>query len=230
MWNYVMVGWEGGDCSGKFLWILSFSCQWCHYLLVQISAQRCRCFTWFSVAVLDASLNLSSRSFSIFSVATCGTIWQSMIWKFLLWRFHQMICWLYFSLMLVDFHFWQGRLGCTFAAVHRFEINITGWLDWLLSTIIFYIWRFGSYSVEVPPDPTLFLHRVGCGRSSRTTLQKFRGELQEFNGLTIFSFGLDCNGNFSGGFTAKKFWPWRWVQSAVCTTYRRASMVRVSTS
>ena len=149
MWNYVMVGWEGGDCSGKFLWILSFSCQWCHYLLVQISAQRCRCFTWFSVAVLDASLNLSSRSFSVFSVATCGTIWQSMIWKFLLWRFHQMICWLYFSLMLVDFHFWQGRLGCTFAAVHRFEINITGWLDWLLSTIIFYIWRFGSYSVEV---------------------------------------------------------------------------------
>ena len=44
----------------------------------------------------------------------CCNMWNDLAvndLEVLLWRFHQMICWLYFSLMLVDFHFWQGRLG-----------------------------------------------------------------------------------------------------------------------
>ena len=40
----------------------------------------------------------------------------------------------------------------------------------MLTTIIYFSLRFGSCSVEVPPGPTLYFDRVGCGRSLRTTL------------------------------------------------------------
>jgi hypothetical protein len=132
-----------------------------------------------------------------------------------------------FSWMLVNLRFCQGRLGWSFAGAHLFESNTTGMIgldpynNHLLSLEIWLLFSWGP----ARPNPLFgqgglwpFLaHNPGEGASG----------VQWTHNIFLWT-GLRWK--FSGCFTTEKFWLWRWIQRAVCTTFQWTSLVRVSTS
>ena len=150
MWNYVMFGWEGGDCSGKDLWFLCAVFQWYQQWQFLAFAQQVIFRTFLSVAVLWMLHWYICFACSFgFLVMTCGTSCQLMFWVTLC-NFLQSICWHYFQLDACQLALLsrQVRLIIYWCSPVRTQYHWDDWIGCLQQSSIF-LWRFGSCSVEV---------------------------------------------------------------------------------